>query len=395
MVEPIAHVYKKNHLAGFFSKVEGRVRFDYLSDYVTLGGRAVCSTLPISSVSHVCAGGETPPYFAGLLPEGPRLAEMSRRFNKPVHDRLGILLEIGADLIGDVQVLPPDADPNAPREVLKLPFKSDDLDFAQIRQDVFGSRASGLPGVQDKVSSRMLSAPAKTAGIDYMLKLNPPAAPFAVENENYFLGLARKCDLETADFDLLTDKNGEHALRLKRFDRIYRHPETIRLAAEDGCQVMGEYPSEKYNHDFVDVAQKLVRLCPSKTAAALNIFRQLVFNWLIGNGDAHAKNFSVLQTERGEWRVSPAYDLLCTRFYDDRDMALPLMGKTSGWSRSLLIDAAATFGLNETMAGKVIDKQIAALAELPDAILGGALPFARHLNIDVASFLKKRAKAIA
>ena len=93
--------------------------------------------------------------------------------------------------------------------------------------------------------------------------------------------------------------------------------------------------------------------------------------------------------------MSPAYDLLCTRFYDDRDMALPLMGKTSGWSRSLLIDAAATFGLNETMAGKVIDKQIAALTELPDAILGGALPFARHLNIDVASFLKKRAKAIA
>ena len=395
MVEPIAHVYKKNHLAGFFSRVEGRVRFDYLSDYVTLAGRPVCSTLPLSSKPHVFVGGETPAYFAGLLPEGPRLAEMSRRFNKPLHDQLGILLEIGADLIGDVQVLPPNADPAAPREVLHLPSKSEDLDFVQIRQDVFGSRASGLPGVQDKVSSRMLSAPAKTAGIDYMLKLNPSAAPFAVENEHYFLGLARKCDLETADFDLLTDKNQEHALRLKRFDRIYRHPNTIRLAAEDGCQALGVYPSEKYDTDFLEVANKLVKLCPSKAAAALNLFRQLVFNWLIGNGDAHAKNFSVLQTERGEWRISPAYDLLCTRFYDDRNMALPLAGKIDGWSRLSLIEAAEQIGLNAVMANKVIDKQLSVLAGLPDQILNGALPFARHLNIDVAGFLKKRAKAIA
>ncbi|MEO0023846.1 MAG: hypothetical protein RL196_287 [Actinomycetota bacterium] len=395
MVEPVAHIYKQGELAAVFSKENGKVRFDYLSDYVTLGKPAIASTLPLTSEPIILANGATPAFFAGLLPEGPRLQAMRSRIKTSLNDDVGLLLEIGADLIGDVQVLPPDADPKIPREALKLPSKSEDLDFAQTRQDVFGSRASGLPGVQDKVSSRMLSAPAKTAGIDYMLKLNPTAAPFAVENEHHFLTLANRCGLETADFDLLTDKHGEHALRLKRFDRIYRHPNSIALAAEDGCQALGEYPSEKYNVDALTVANRLIEMCPSKAAAAINIFRQLVFNWLIGNGDAHAKNFSVLKTETGEWRVSPAYDLLCTRFYDDRNMALPLAGKNDGWSRLSLIEAAEQFGLNAVMANKVIDKQLSVLADLPEQILNGALPFARHLNIDVSGFLRKRAKALA
>ena len=395
MVEPVAHIYKQGEFAAVFSNVSGNVRFDYLSDYITLGKPAIATSLPLGSGPIVLANGAAPAFFAGLLPEGPRLLAMRSRIKTSLNDDVGLLLEIGEDLIGDVQVLAPGADPKLEREVLKLPIKSEDLDFAQIRQDVFGSRASGLPGVQDKVSSRMMSAPAKTAGIDYMLKLNPAAAPFAVENEHYFLGLANDCGLATADFSLLTDKNGEHALRLKRFDRIYRHPKTTRLAAEDGCQVMGRYPSEKYNSDFLDVANALIERCPSRVAAALSLFRQLVFNWLIGNGDAHAKNFSILMTEAGEWRVSPAYDLLCTRFYDDRNMALPLAGKAEGWSRALLLDAAAELGLNEVMAIKVIDKQLAVLSNLPEDILGGALPFARHLNIDVAGFLKKRARAIS
>ena len=394
MVEPVAHIYKNGEFAAIFSNVDGNVRFEYLSDYVALGKPAIASTLPLTSEPIILANGATPAFFAGLLPEGPRLQAMRSRIKTSLNDDVGLLLEIGADLIGDVQVVPPNADPKTPREVLKLPSKSEDLDFAKIRLDVFGSRASGLPGVQDKVSSRMLSAPAKTAGIDYMLKLNPAEIPFAVENERYFLNLANRCGIETADFELLTDRHSEHALRLRRFDRIYLHPNTMSLAAEDGCQALGKYPSEKYNVDSLEVANRLVEMCPSKPAAALSIFKQFVFNWLIGNGDAHAKNFSVLKTESGEWRVSPAYDLLCTRYYDDRTMASPLLGKSDGWSRALLFDSAIKLGLNEVVAVKIIDKQLTELASLPDNILGGALPFARHLNIDVAGFLKKRARAL-
>jgi len=350
--------------------------------------------MPISSEPYVFAGGSTPAYFAGLLPEGPRLVAMSKRINKPVHDQLGILLEIGADLIGDVRVLSPNADPSAEREVLKLASQPQELDFEQIRKDVFGATASGLPGVQDKVSSRMLSAPAKTAGIDYMLKLNPTNIKHAVENEHFFLKLAAKCQIPTADFTLLIDKHGEHALRLKRFDRLWLNKTTHPLAAEDGAQVLGVHPSEKYDVDFLDIAKKFIEMCPAREVAALALFKQLVFNWLIGNGDAHAKNFSVLETLGGEWRIAPAYDLLCTRFYDDRDMALPLNGETSGWSRAQLLDAAAKMGLPEAAAARAINKQLEVLADLPEVILSGALPFARHLNIDVAGFLKKRAKAI-
>jgi len=65
------------------------------------------------------------------------------------------------------------------------------------------------------------------------------------------------------------------------------------------------------------MAERLISLCPAKGVAGYNLFKQLVFSWLIGNGDAHAKNFSILESPSGEWMVSPAYDLLCTAYYQN------------------------------------------------------------------------------
>jgi serine/threonine-protein kinase HipA len=295
-------------------------------------------------------------------------------------------------------VLPLGADPETERDAFLIPFRTSDLEFRTIRDRYFGSQASGIPGVQDKISSKMLSARVKTAGNDYILKLNPETIPFAAENENFFLGLANKCGIATARFDLLEDSIGEHALRLKRFDRINKETGKIRLAAEDGCQVMNIYPSEKYDVDFVAMAKALIEICPARGAAGFNLFKQLVFNWLIGNGDAHAKNFSILESESGEWMISPAYDLLCTRFYEDRgdrEMALGIRGEKTGWTRKLLLEVANELYVPQKAAEKVIDKQLAELGDLPDQILDGSLPFARHLRNDVHTFLAKRAKSLA
>lgn len=395
MNNQIGYVYKKGMLAATLSHNDDGVKFQYDDAYIASGGRPVATTLPLNAGPVVLNGGAAPAFFAGLLPEGRRLVAISSRIKTSIDDDLGLLIEIGADLIGDVQVLATKSDQDVDRETLWLPRDTTTLNFSRIREEHFGGRASGVPGVQDKVSSKMMNARARWTNVDYILKLNPSDVPFAVENEGFFLALAKRCGIMTASNKTLTDGTGQHALLLERFDRVATDEGKTRLAAEDGCQVANLYPAAKYNIDFLQMAQNLINLCSARSIAGLTLFNQLVFDWLIGNGDAHAKNFSILESKNAEWKISPAYDLLCTRFYDDRDMALNLNGQDSGWSRKKLVDAAGQLMVPAKAAEKVIEKQLAVLRDLPDQIISGALPFRRDQNYDVAAFLKQRAKALA
>jgi serine/threonine-protein kinase HipA len=286
-------------------------------------------------------------------------------------------------------------EPTVEREMLLIPRDTSTLSFTALRDSYFGSVASGIPGVQDKVSSQMLNAPAKTAGVDYILKFNPKDVPFAVENEYFFLTLAKSVGLTTAKASLLTDSEGVNALRLQRFDRLGNRTNKQRLAVEDGCQVLNRYPLDKYRVDFVEMANRMISLTPSRGTTSYRLFQQLIFNWLIGNGDAHAKNWSIRKSVCGVLQDAPAYDLLCTAFYEDRKMALPLEGQESAWTKPLLLQVAKKIGLPKAAALRTINRQLAVLADLPDQVLNGVLPFARHQNNEVSSLLKKRHKQLA
>lgn len=394
MADATAMIYKAGIRAATLTRVGSQVTFAYLPEYIANGGRAVATTLPVTAEPEISTNGSAPAFFAGLLPEGRRLGAISSRLKVSLDDDIALLLEIGSDPIGDVQVLATDAQPSEQREVLMLPAATDDLDFTQIREEYFGSKASGLPGVQDKVSSKMLNTRARMANKEYILKLNPADVPFAVENEAFFLGLAKECRINTTKFEVLTDSKGEHALRLERFDRVAHSTGTSRLAMEDACQVLNLYPGQKYDIDFGLIAEALMGLTAAKPVAAYELFKQLVFSWLTANGDAHAKNLSVLQLPNGEWRISPAYDLLCTHYYGDRTMAVTLDGENSNWTRSSFLNVASKLMLPAKLAEQEIDVQLATLAGLPQAIIDGALPLPRNQNYDVATALKQRAKRL-
>jgi serine/threonine-protein kinase HipA len=388
-------VYKKGVLAAKLERQGSAISFEYFGHYLEGSGPAVATTLPLSLEPVVLANGATPAFFAGLLPEGRRLGAIAERAKLSMDDDLSLLLAIGSDLIGDVQVLPEDVAPTVEREMLLIPRHTSTLSFTDLRDSYFGSVASGIPGVQDKVSSQMLNAPAKTAGIDYILKFNPKDVPFAVENEYFFLSLAKSVGLATANASLLTDSEGVNALRLQRFDRVGNRINKQRLAVEDGCQVLNRYPLDKYRVDFVEMANRMISLTPSRGTTSYRLFQQLVFNWLIGNGDAHAKNWSIRKSVSGEWQAAPAYDLLCTAFYEDKKMALPLEGQESAWTTKLLLEVAKKINLPEPAALRTINRQLAVLSDLPEKILSGALPFARHQNVEVSSMLKKRWKQLS
>ena len=202
--------------------------------------------------------------------------------------------------------------------------------FAELLIEL-GIRAQrmALPGVQDKTSAAMINLPVARAGERFILKLNPVGEyPHLVENEAFFLDAARLSGLTVPPHDLVTDRDGAPGLLVRRFDRITVDGQLRALAVEDGCQAADRPPADKYLLSAERTFAALTAVCEAPALAGRELIRQLAFAYLTGNGDAHAKNFSVLQDQSGEWRISPVYDVPCTHVYGDATMALSIGGRT-------------------------------------------------------------------
>lgn len=247
------------------------------------------------------------------------------------------------------------------------PFRfADALQELGIRWD-----RTALPGVQDKVSAAMLNLPVRRHGARFLLKLDPPEFRHLVENEAFFLRAARLTRLPVVDATVLHDADGVPGLLVERFDR----PAGARLAVEDACQVLGRPPADKYLLSTEHAFAALAGVCGAPRPAALTLLRQLAFCYLTGNGDAHAKNFAVLQGPEGEWRPTPAYDLPSSQPYGDSTLAMSVNGRTSDVGGGDLVALGATLGLPETAVRKAV-RQVCASADLWLPDLGG-LPFGR------------------
>jgi len=358
-----ADVYLDDEVVARLNRLPGdEIRFAY--DTLTpLAGESIrdrslsWSLLVNGEYPLTTSGGAVPPFFAGLLPEGIRLGVVTSSTKTSTDDHFTLLLAIGADTIGNVRVLPSGAElPDSPPM-----FAPDrDTDFRAVFQRLTGSVEAdpvGLSGVQPKVSAAMWSTPANTTLGPAILKLNPPTGhQRLVENEHFFMRMARDCGLRTARTRLLKDTNERSALLVDRFDR----KDNVRIAQEDACQVSGLYPASKYRIKTETAITTLADACArgggSRAAATLELLRIVVFSWLIGNGDLHGKNLSVFAPE-GFWQPTPAYDLLTTQPYTGwKDpMALDFYGRANRLNRDFFIEAATRLGLRERATATLID----------------------------------------
>lgn len=127
--------------------------------------------------------------------------------------------------------------------------------------------------------------------------------------------------------------------------------------------------------------------------ALRDIYRQLCFAWLTGNGDLHAKNLSVIGSIDGEWRIAPAYDIPTTLPYRDHTLALSMAGKVEGLSRGQLRSFAAGVGLPERAAESVLEAVLAATEPVIDDWAAGALPYGKRTVSAVLRSLRSRRRA--
>lgn len=346
-----ADVWKGDLRVARLERTEKGVHFRYEPDYA---GPAVATTLPVSDREIVTPGSSLPAYFTGLLPEGRRLGALRRSVKTSADDELSLLLAVGTDAIGDVRVLPADQPPLPlqPRVQLDDPAA---LDFAELvwELDVRPDR-SALPGVQDKASAAMITVPALGRGRQHLLKLDPPEFPGLVENEACLLRAARTAGMRASDAQLLRDRHGAPGLAVVRFDRPTEPDLPERLAVEDGCQVLGRPPGDKYLVGYLASFAALAAVCDARLLAVRTLLEQLVFAILTGNGNAHGKNFSVLQQPDGEWRVAPAYDVPTSQPYGDSTLAMPVNGRRTDVGATDVQALAGALGLPASAARRVL-----------------------------------------
>lgn len=190
-----------------------------------------------------------------------------------------------------------------------------------------------ISGVQEKFSvtlekNKLRLATESERGV-YILKSIPGVGKNMDQmpaNEHLTMQIARQVyGIQTAENALIFFKNGEPAYITKRFDRDNNGK---KLAQEDFASLSGLTPQThgehyKYEGNYMALFHIMQKYVPAYKIEAPKLLKLLLFNYLFSNGDAHFKNFSLLETPMGDYRLSPAYDLLNSRIHiDDRDFAL-------------------------------------------------------------------------
>ena len=387
----VADIYKKSERIAQLRREQDAIVFAYRDEHVAARGCAVATTLPVTAMPVRTPAGATPAFFAGLLPEGRRLTSLRRAVKTSADDEFSLLLAVGRDTVGDVQVVAEGQPASAPEPLVQVRADWTEVRFAELLADAGIVDPVALPGVQDKVSARVISLPVARAHERFLLKLEPPEFPQLVENEAFFLALAREAGLPVVSAEVVRDAKGRAGLLVRRFDRVQaRDGNVAALACEDGCQVLGRWPADKYNLAAEEVVLGLARLCAAQAVAARSFYRQVCFAWLTGNGDLHAKNLSILEGPGDEWMPAPAYDLPATVPYGDSSLALPVQGRTRGLSRRHWMDFAAAIGLPVRSAAAVLDDLLVRTSGLEERLRAGALSLPQKTIADWIAELRNR-----
>lgn len=339
----VADIYTAGTLAAHLHRQkDASIKFSYRQDYA---GTPIATTLPLGKTSVITRSGSLPPFFAGLLPEGYRLTLLQKTIKTSLDDELSLLLAVGADLPGNIQVLPSGTPPQEQDPAVSN--ESDWEDFTTIFTTV---DPHSIPGIQAKASAQMMTSQVAVRGMPGILKINPKNYPNLVHNEYAHLKAAHKLGLPVAQAEIIRDKKGEPGLLVQRFDRAITNGKLQRKALEDAGQILGIHPAQKYTVDTETLINQLSSLTASPLITKRNLFLQHLFAWLTGNGDLHAKNISLLQNNKGFWEVSPLYDLPCTLIYGDETTALPISGKNKNLKRTHWDNLANSIGLPPAVA---------------------------------------------
>ncbi|MBN1141457.1 MAG: type II toxin-antitoxin system HipA family toxin [Deltaproteobacteria bacterium] len=304
--------------------------FRYDADYLETSSPLPLSRhlpLPLEEPEKTFSDRETRAFFENLLPEGEVRAQLARALGISRGNTFAFLSAIGGDCAGAVSVMSQDqpllADGGRrPISDEELAERLDNLPAHPFLADEEGVRLS-LAGAQNKLpvcfDGRGFSIPIGRVPSTHILKTSIPNLEDTVVNEAFCMTLARRLGLQAPAAEVVA-LAGRRYFLVERYDR-YSDAAGIqrRLHQEDFCQALGIPPDQKYEKEGgpgLKACFALVREWSSEPlpdAAAL--LDWTLFNFLIGNADAHGKNIAFLYRPEGV-RLAPFYDLISTAVYE-------------------------------------------------------------------------------
>ena len=238
-------------------------------------------------------------------------------------------------------------------------------DISKQAQNMTGK--ASLSGVQPKLFVSVDKKKNVLVCVDdgeYILKPQityPVAYPNVPENEQCCMDIAEEIGIDVPPHCLLPLKDKSLAYMVKRFDR--RNGEKINQ--EDFYQILG--PKDKYLGSVEQIGRKLKEISFVPGLDVQLFFERVVFYFLIGNGDAHFKNYSIAHRDDGQIRLTPAYDIVCTKLIipKGKDSALMINGVDDKLKRKDFDVLAEYFNIPIKVRydkfagkGKVIEKMI-------------------------------------
>jgi serine/threonine-protein kinase HipA len=309
-------------------------------------------------------------FIDGLLPEGDTRRAIADDLRLRADDTFGLIRALGRDCAGAI-VIQPDDKSEPPPATTTAAEPLDENELAELIGNlrtaplgVGGRVRVSLAGVQEKLLLTRLpdgrwGRPIDGTPSTHILKPEIRGYPQTVENEAFCMRLAKHLGLPVASVETITVR-GRPVLVVSRYDRVVDPSGHVeRIHQEDFCQAAGKPPDKKYQEDggppLRIIARMLSAIDPDSLATLVGA---VTLHVLVGNGDAHAKNYSLLHGPSGALRLAPLYDVMSTLFYGDDHLAMCIddVRNTNRVTLDRLVNEATSWGMSPSRVSDIVSR---------------------------------------
>jgi serine/threonine-protein kinase HipA len=329
MVSERLSVYLHNSLTGYLWLSDtNRYSFQYDPGYLENPEAIPLSlSLPIREAPYT--NDMARPFFSNLLPEGEVRSLIAKIKQISEHNDFKLLEAIGGECAGAVSIIPEHVALRTELDYIALsePELEDIITGNPIRPVLIlkDELRLSLAGAQNKIPVYIHNGRFYlTTGIAPSSHILKPPSPYfedMVQNEYFCMRLAEAVQLPVPRSTIWKGKK-HSAYIVERYDRKKVKGGIIeRLHQEDLCQVLGFMPDQKYENEggpgLAECCQILDMYSSQPILDKQAIVKWIIFNYFIGNADAHGKNLSLIREIDGSIRLAPFYDLISTRVYPE------------------------------------------------------------------------------
>jgi len=370
-------VYLNRQLVGQLTHHAGSLSFCYQAAYLQNA-----NALPLSRHLPLQAEAFDDPasraFFENLLPEGRIRTQLARALGLSQENIFGLLSELGGDCAGAVRLLPQAQQPitaghyrlisdaELAQELVNLPSHPFLADEEGVRLSLAGAQ-NKLPVYFD---GRDFFIPEADAPSSHILKTPIERLENTVVNEAFCMNLADTIGLKVPPATVVAI-GGSAVYLVERYDRQQTQDGLLRLHQEDFCQALGVVSAVKYEKEggpgFAECFDLVRTWSDEPLADVAALLRWALFNFMIGNADAHGKNISFLYAD-GQVRLTPFYDLISTAVYEhqlNNKFAMRMGGQKD--PRYLSANDLAKFAAEIGVGLRVVKRSLTVLLEALNA----------------------------